>query len=42
MTRGINMAEKVLRGKLDDESRNMVGGILEKDRESIDELRTLQ
>lgn len=42
MTRGISMAEKVLRGKLDDESRSLVGGILEKDRESIDELRTLQ
>lgn len=42
MTRGINMAEKVLRGKLDDESRHLVGEILENDRRSVDELRTLQ
>ena len=35
MTNGINMGEKVLRGNLDDESRELTGKILEKDRKSL-------
>lgn len=41
-TKGVNMAEKVLRGELDVESRNFAGEILEQDRKSIDQLMTLQ
>lgn len=40
-TKGINMAEKVLRGDLDDKSRDMAGEILEKDRKSIEKLKNL-
>lgn len=40
-TKGVNMAEKVLRGKLDDNSREFVGEILEKDRGSIERLKSL-
>lgn len=40
-TRGINMAEKVLRGKLDDKARDVAGDILEKDRNSIEKLKNL-
>ena len=41
-TRGINSIEKVLRGKLDEKSRDLTGEILEKDRKSIDKLRNLK
>lgn len=40
-TRGVNMAEKVLRGKLDDKSRDIAGEILHKDRSNIKKLRSL-
>lgn len=40
-TQGINMAEKVLRGTLDDQSRNIAGQILQNDRASIDKIRNL-
>jgi len=40
-TQGVNMAEKVLRGNLDDKSRNVAGEILENDRRSIDMLKGL-
>ncbi|NLM04466.1 MAG: hypothetical protein GX214_05545, partial [Clostridiales bacterium] len=40
-TKGVNMAEKVLRGDLDDRSRDIAGEILEKDRKSIDKLKRL-
>ncbi|OZV11712.1 hypothetical protein CIW83_13765 [Tissierella sp. P1] len=40
-TQGVNMAEKVLRGDLDDRSRDIAGEILEKDRRSIDKLKNL-
>lgn len=40
-TQGVNMAEKVLRGNLDDNSRNIAGQILENDRNSIQKLKTL-
>ncbi len=40
-TRGVNMAEKVLRGNLDDKSRDIAGEILHKDRSSIDRLNSL-
>lgn len=39
--KGVNMAEKVLRGNLDDKSRDIAGEILKEDRESIDMLRKL-
>jgi len=35
------MAEKVLRGNLDDKSRNVAGEILQNDRKSIDMLKGL-
>jgi uncharacterized protein (TIGR02284 family) len=38
-TKGVNMAEKVLRGKLDEKSRDIAGEILENDRRSIEELK---
>lgn len=41
MTKGINMTEKTLRGTLSEESRNLVGGILENDRKSIEKLQSL-
>lgn len=37
-TKGVNMAEKVLRGNLDNESRNIAGDILKNDRELINKL----
>lgn len=40
-TKGVNMAEKVLRGDLDDRSRDIAGEILEKDRKSIEKLKKL-
>jgi len=40
-TKGVNMAEKVLRGNLDDRSRGIAGEILEKDRASIGKLKSL-
>ncbi|MPW27331.1 DUF2383 domain-containing protein [Alkalibaculum sp. M08DMB] len=40
-TEGINMAEKVLRGTLDDNSRIIAGQILQNDRASIDKIRNL-
>ncbi|HHU63745.1 MAG TPA: DUF2383 domain-containing protein [Clostridiales bacterium] len=41
-TKGVNMAEKVLRGNLDDKSRDLVGEILHKDRSSINKLISLK
>ena len=41
-TKGVNMAEKVLRGNLDDESRKVAGDILQQDRESINKLKGLR
>ncbi len=41
-TKGVNMAEKVLRGNLDNESRNVAGEILQYDRESIKKLKGLR
>lgn len=41
-TKGINMAEKVLRGNLDDKSRDMAGEILHRDRRTLDRLKTLK
>lgn len=41
-TKGVNMAEKVLRGNLDNESRNVAGQILQNDRESIKKLEGLR
>ncbi|WMM25649.1 DUF2383 domain-containing protein [Tissierella sp. MB52-C2] len=38
-TKGVNMAEKVLRGKLDEKSRDIAGEILENDRRSIEKLK---
>ncbi|MDR7869448.1 MAG: PA2169 family four-helix-bundle protein [Tissierellaceae bacterium] len=40
-TKGIEMTEKILRGNLDDESRNITGQILENDRNSIEMLKKL-
>lgn len=40
-TEGVNMAEKVLRGNLDDKSRDVAGEILKKDRTSIEKLKKL-
>jgi len=40
-TKGVNMAEKVLRGKLDEKSRELAGQILQNDRTSIDRLKNL-
>lgn len=40
-TKGVNMAEKVLRGNLDDKSRDIAGEILNKDRASIKRLMKL-
>lgn len=40
-TKGVNMAEKVLRGDLDDRSRVLTGEILEEDRKSIKKLKGL-
>lgn len=40
-TKGVNMAEKVLRGNLDEKSRDIAGEILHKDRKSIEKLKSL-
>lgn len=40
-TQGVNMAEKVLRGNMDDKSRTITGQILENDRNSIKKLKKL-
>ncbi|MGI6748103.1 MAG: DUF2383 domain-containing protein [Anaerovoracaceae bacterium] len=40
-TKGVNMAEKVLRGNLDEKSRELAGKILKNDRISIDRLKNL-
>ncbi len=40
-TKGVNMAEKILRGNLDDQSRSVAGEILKKDRKSIETLKKL-
>lgn len=40
-TAGINMAEKVMRGNLDDKSRKLAGEILQNDRHNIDKLNNL-
>ena len=40
-TKGINMAEKVLRGNLDNESREVAGEILKSDREYLGKLKSL-
>ena len=40
-TQGVNMAEKVLRGNLDDRSRHIAGEILNNDRKSIEKLKSL-
>lgn len=40
-TRGVNMTEKVLRGNLDDKSRDLAGEILQNDRKSIESLKSL-
>jgi bacterioferritin len=40
-TKGVNMAEKVLRGNLDDKSRDIAGEILKNDRTSIEKLKSL-
>jgi hypothetical protein len=41
MTKGINMTEKVLRGKLSEQSRSLVGEILENDRKSVAKLQSI-
>lgn len=40
-TLGINMAEKVLRGELDDKSRDVAGEILHRDRRNLEKLKKL-
>lgn len=40
-TQGVNMAEKVLRGNLDQKSRDIAGEVLHKDRQSIEKLKSL-
>jgi len=40
-TKGVNMAEKVLRGKLDAKSRDIASEILHRDRMSIEKLKSL-
>lgn len=41
-TKGVNMAEKVLREDLDDKSRDIAGEILHEDRKSIKKLESLK
>ena len=41
MTKGIAMTEELLRGDLDPSSRELVGQVLERDRNAIQELRSL-
>ena len=40
-TKGVNMAEKVLRGDLDEKSRDIAGEILHEDRKSIEKIKNL-
>lgn len=40
-TQGINMAEKILRGTLDEEARTMTELILDNDRQSINKLKSI-
>jgi len=40
-TLGVNMAEKVLRGELDEKSRDIAGEILHQDRKSIEKIKNL-
>lgn len=40
-TKGVNMAEKVLRGRLDDKSRDIAGEVLHQDRACLDKLKKL-
>jgi septum site-determining protein MinC len=40
-TKGVNMAEKVLRGDLDERSRDIAGEILQQDRKSIEKIKNL-
>ncbi|MGI6712146.1 MAG: DUF2383 domain-containing protein [Bacillota bacterium] len=40
-TKGVNMAEKVLRGDLDKRSRDITGEILHEDRKSIEKIKNL-
>lgn len=40
-TQGVKMAEEVLRGDLDDKSRDLAGEILHQDRKSIEKLKKL-
>lgn len=40
-TKGIEMTEKILRGNLDEKSRDLTGEILANDRKSIDKLKSL-
>ncbi|MFA5524228.1 MAG: DUF2383 domain-containing protein [Tissierellales bacterium] len=40
-TLGINKAEKILRGELDDKSRDMAGEILHRDRRTLEQLKGL-
>lgn len=40
-TKGVNMAEKVLRGNLDERSRDIAGEILQKGRNSIEKIKNL-
>src|SRR5690554_3495883 len=42
MIKGVNMTENLLRGDLDDPSRQLVGEILENDRGAIEKLRSLK
>ncbi len=42
INKGINMTEKISRGNLDNESRKIVGQVLEEDRSSLSKLRRLQ
>lgn len=40
-TLGINKAEEILRGELDDKSRDIAGEILHRDRRTLDQLKNL-
>jgi rubrerythrin len=40
-TTGINISEKLVRGNLDERSRDLTGKILHQDRQSLDQLRKL-
>lgn len=40
-TQGVNMAEKILRGNLDDEARTLTELVLDSDRDSINKLKSI-